>query len=93
MRKKTKNPNLLCLCGNSDPVLFRRSLHKHPTPPREYWYVCICCDFGGPEDLYVARFHENAKPDPEFVRTRRLKRREKAPLIEAIKAVHEIPIP
>jgi len=55
-----------------------------------YWYVCICCDFGGPEDLYVARFRENAKPDPDFVRARRLKRREKAPLIEAIKAVREI---
>ena len=39
--------------------------------------------------MYVDRFNENAKPDPEFVRTRRLKRREKTPLIEAIKTVHE----
>ena len=66
-------PQMFCLCGNSNPAQFRRSSEKHPKPPHEWWYVCLCCNLAASEELYTQRSRANAESDPGFVRTRHLK--------------------
>ena len=67
-----QQPQLLCLCGNSNPAQFRRSPDKHPRPPHEWWYVCLYCNLVASEDFYRERSSANAEADPGFVRTRHL---------------------